>query len=76
MGFRWQAMRFAQSLGLTGVVDNLWDGRVEMEVQGEEDMIWKLMKTLNNQLYIRIDDVDVEDIPLKKGESGFRVKGY
>lgn len=76
MGFRWQAMRFAQSLGLTGVVDNLWDGRVEMEVQGEEDMIWKLMKTLNNQLYIRIDDVDVEDIPLKKGENGFRVKGY
>ena len=35
VGFRYRAL-YAASLGLTGWVQNLWDGRVEMEVQGEE----------------------------------------
>ena len=36
VGFRWQAHRICLSLGLTGYVQNLWDGRVEMEAQGEQ----------------------------------------
>ena len=34
VGFRYRSFYIAQSLGLTGWVENLWDGRVEMEVQG------------------------------------------
>ena len=34
VGFRFQACRIAQGLGLTGYVQNLWDGRVELEAQG------------------------------------------
>ena len=35
VGFRYRSYYIAQSLGLTGWVTNLWDGRVEMEVQGQ-----------------------------------------
>lgn len=73
VGFRWQAYRFALSLGLTGYVKNLWDGRVEMEVQGEEDRIWKLTTTLNQQPYIRIEDMETEDMPLVDGEDSFHL---
>ena len=39
VGFRYRTYYLAQSLGLTGWVTNLDDGRVEMELQGkEEDM--------------------------------------
>lgn len=34
VGFRYTACYLARSLGLTGWVKNLWDGDVEMEVQG------------------------------------------
>ena len=34
VGFRYKAMYLARGLELTGWVANLWDGRVEMEVQG------------------------------------------
>lgn len=34
VGFRYRSFYIAQSLGLAGWVENLWDGRVEMEVQG------------------------------------------
>ena len=33
VGFRFQACRIARSLGLTGYVQNVWDGWVEMEAQ-------------------------------------------
>ena len=35
VGFRYRAKNAARANDLTGWVDNLWDGRVEMEVQGE-----------------------------------------
>ncbi len=69
VGFRFQACRLAQSLGLTGYVTNLSDGRVEMEAQGEEAVVWNLLSALNHQPYIHIDDVDISDMPLKKEKS-------
>lgn len=69
VGFRFQACRLAQSLGLTGYVLNLNDGRVEMEAQGEETLVWDLLSALNHQPYIRIDDVAVSDVPLKEEKS-------
>lgn len=70
VGFRYRSYYIAQSLGLTGWVANLWDGRVEMEVQGEEDTIWKMISMLHEQPFIEIEDMETEDIPLKS-ELGF-----
>lgn len=70
VGFRYQATRIARGLGICGWVQNLWDGRVEMEAQGDETMVWELVRRLREEPYIRIENVESEDIPLKE-EKGF-----
>lgn len=72
VGFRYQACRIARSLGLTGYVKNLWDGRVELEAQGEEEIVWDLVTVLHKQPYIRIEDMEASDLPLKS-EKGFQM---
>ena len=39
VGFRYTAKHLARSLGLTGWVENQWDGTVLLEVQGREALI-------------------------------------
>ena len=39
VGFRYTAKYLAQSMDLTGWVENEWDGTVTMEVQGSEILI-------------------------------------
>ena len=71
VGFRFHACRIARSLGLTGWVKNLWDGRVEMEVQGSRREIGRLLEELQQQRFIDIEHMDVTEIPCEK-ESTFR----
>ncbi len=72
VGFRYQACRIARSLGLAGYVKNLWDGRVELEAQGEESQVWDLVSALHRQPYIQIDDMETADMALKE-ERGFQM---
>lgn len=72
VGFRYRATYLAQTRNLTGWVKNLWDNRVEMEVQGEENNIERFLQDLKNQRFISIDDLEMAEIPCKT-ESGFRV---
>lgn len=72
VGFRYQAYRIGVSLGLTGTVENLPDGRVRMEVQGEEAVIWDLVSSLHRQRFIQIDGMDTEDLE-PAAETGFRI---
>ena len=76
VGFRYQAGHLAQSLGLTGWVKNLWDERVEMEVQGEEAQIYRLIEELSRGRFIYIERVESETIPVDYHERSFRVTGY
>lgn len=65
MGFRYHAKRAAISLGLTGWVRNIWDDRVEMEVQGTREVIQQMIVILNSNMRISIEGIDRENIPLK-----------
>lgn len=76
VGFRYRASYAARSLEITGWVKNDPDGSVEMEVQGSEAQINRMLMMLHNDSYIRIDKMDTRDIPLEDKEHGFRVKGY
>ena len=76
VGFRYSAIYLARPLGLTGWVENLWDGRVEMEVQGDEDAIAELLRGLRTQRFIIIDDMEIRTLPLVEDERSFRAKGY
>lgn len=73
VGFRYTAKCLAQSLGLTGWARNEYDGTVLMEVQGREPMIHKLMEGLNRNMFITIDWIVSEEIPVIQ-ESCFYVR--
>lgn len=73
VGFRYSARYFAQALLLTGWVKNSWDGSVEMEVQGNADRVDDLLDRLKEDHFIKIDHMDIRDMPLKL-ESGFQVQ--
>ena len=64
VGFRYQAKYAADDLGLTGWVCNLCDGRVEMEVQGRDSDIDRLLARLYEARSIRITDIEARRMPL------------
>lgn len=71
VGFRYTACYLARSLGLTGWVKNLWDGNVEMEVQGDPLSVARLIERLHEGRFIRIEGMETEELPVIK-ESSFR----
>ena len=75
MGFRYYSVHKARQLGLAGWVQNLYDGSVEMEVQGTEEKIDELILFLERQRYIEITNMDVKTQPLKE-ERDFCERGY
>lgn len=48
VGFRWRAVQTAKDLHLTGWVRNMYNGNVEMEVQGNSVMIERLFQELHS----------------------------
>ena len=75
VGFRYTAIHLARPLALTGWVKNLWDGRVEMEVQGRPEAIERLLSGLRNQRFIVIEDVEIQEMPVIE-ETGFAAARY
>lgn len=69
VGFRYYAVQKANQLGLTGWVKNLYDGSVEMEVEGQEELIDQLIIFLQNRTYIWIERIDAKTIPLQQDNS-------
>ena len=70
VGFRYYAVQKAGQLGLAGWVRNLYDGSVEMEVEGAETDIDQMILFLQNRTYIWIEDMRVKSMSLE-GEYGF-----
>ncbi len=75
VGFRYYSVHKANSLELTGWVQNLYDGSVEMEVQGTEEAIDKLIDFLASRRYVVIERMETQDIPVVE-ERDFRETGY
>lgn len=72
VGFRFQSKYLADTLGLTGYVENLPDGDVLMEVQGRMETIQDMITCLHQKKPIRIDSIEEETLPVKAKEKGFR----
>ncbi len=75
VGFRYTAYYIARDLGLTGWVDNLPDGRVEMEVQGQPSDLRRLLLRLKGQRHILITQTQIRRIPRRTLERRFAVRG-
>ncbi|MDO4939497.1 MAG: acylphosphatase [Lachnospiraceae bacterium] len=63
VGFRYRAYYIANHLDLGGWVRNCDDGSVEMEVEGPEELIEQLIQRLEDDAYIRIDNMSYKTIP-------------
>jgi len=59
VGFRYTARRIGQSLGLVGWVKNCYDGRVELVVEGEEEVLKQMLNQINGAFegYIRNNEI-------------------
>ena len=74
VGFRYRAQNAASPYSVTGWVKNLYDGSVEMEAQGTEEDIDKVVQTLQDSRYIVINDMYVADRQPDPHETFLRIK--
>ena len=71
VGFRWRARQAAASVGATGWVRNDWNGTVSMELQGSEAQIDRVLQSLEQGRFIRIENLQVRSIPPDPEERAF-----
>lgn len=76
VGFRYTAYYLARELYLTGWVDNLDDGRVELEAQGAVGRLRKFVIRLKSQSHIHIEHMELQEIDAVPFERHFEVRGY
>ncbi len=74
VGFRYRALHAAEMFGCTGWVKNEWDDTVLMEIQGTEEAIDRVILAIQRGTYVRIEKMDIQNIPLVQGECGFRAE--
>lgn len=73
VGFRYTAHHLAESLGLTGWVQNEYDGSVTCEIQGPSFLIDEFLQKLNNQRWIHIMDMESRSMNVISDEKSFRI---
>ncbi len=83
VGFRYICTGIANECHVTGWVQNMYDGSVEMEVQGAVHRVDRFLQELKSDApggnrWVRIDHLEVKDIPLLYGseETSFRPRHY
>lgn len=76
VGFRFRCEQIASKLHLTGWCKNLYDGRVEVELQGEPLNVAMFLSEINKQPWISITDVEESDRLVNKKETKFTVRLY
>ncbi len=74
VGFRYRAKYLAQHYGVTGWIQNNYDGSVEAQMQGREEDIDKIIQSLQQDTYIRIDWMTRNRLELEPKERRFSVK--
>ncbi len=74
VGFRWRARTTAEHFSCTGWVRNEWDGSVSMEIQGTEEAIESVILAVEKGTFVRIENMDMKDIPVVEDEYSFRAE--
>ena len=73
VGLRFTVTGFAKKYNVTGWVRNLYDGTVEMEVQGDENSIRQMLVQIQKQRWIEVNHMEIMEIPCVE-ERGFRIR--
>lgn len=72
VGFRYRAAKAAEAFGCTGWVRNDWNGTVTMEIQGSAGAIDQVILAIERGRFIRISNMENEQIQADLDERGFR----
>ena len=74
VGFRWTTKDIARGYDITGWVRNLADGRVELQVAGEEEEVAAFLQTVReSSLGGHISAEDRAEIDIPAPFKGFRI---
>lgn len=74
VGFRYFTQDIARREGVTGVVRNLPDGRVEAVAEGDDESLTRLEIALRRgPSHARVDHVEVEALPVTGTFLGFLI---
>lgn len=73
VGFRFQVKMLADRLGVTGTVRNMYDGSVEVYIQGNENQLMSFFKGLENINFAIIDSKNINEVSVIDGDSDFQV---
>lgn len=74
VGFRYFTQMEAFKLELTGWVKNLIDDKVEIEVQGPEEKVFKFISSVKRgNGFSRIDDIELNSINIIPDEKKYRI---
>lgn len=73
VGFRFQVKMLADRLGLTGTVRNMYDGSVEVYIQGNENQLMNFFKGLENINFAIIDGKNIDEVSVIDGEYDFQI---
>lgn len=74
VGFRYTVLRKAQQLKINGTVRNLPNGTVELQAEGEEEELKKLLESINiKDDYIKVEKIQVEWKNFEGKFNGFRI---
>ncbi len=69
VGFRYRSKLIADKLGLTGNIENLYNGDVECNIQGDREKIEVFIQRLEDSRFIYIDNIIKKELdPIKEDE--------
>jgi len=75
VGFRWTVRHIAKGFEVTGWVRNLIDGRVEMQLNGEQDEVRAFLDAIaNSELRAHIRKASENNLPTPVEASGFEIR--
>jgi acylphosphatase len=75
VGFRWSVQRQAGELGLTGYAENLPDGSVRVEAEGDPDGLDQLEAYLRQgPRWAEVESLDVRRLPATGEFRGFSAR--
>jgi len=75
VGFRWWCVRRARELSIKGYAANLYDGSVEVAMEGDRGLIEEFIKVLRvGPAYARVSDIKILWYDKPKGYKDFTIE--
>ena len=75
VGFRWFVQTRARTMGLAGYVRNCADGSVEIEAEGEKELLEQLLLDVRRgPRSAQVTELAVEWIPPQSRDSAFHIR--